>query len=126
TLVNRAGVNISADDLGAQVLFDTDKDGLNEIIDGWRTPIMFYRWPSANQELQGLNPALPGTTQATFADLQDPKGLLYAPSWFYSQNSPDKTYNYTYFQWLLHFISYPNPNSNQPPLYQILPNIPQE
>jgi hypothetical protein len=126
TLVNRAGINISADDLGAQVLADTDKDGLNEIIDGWRMPIMFFRWPSANEELRRLNPAIPGSTQATFADPQDPKGLLMAPSWVNSQNLPDKVNNPTYFQWMLHFISYPNPNSNQPPLYQILPPIPQE
>jgi prepilin-type N-terminal cleavage/methylation domain-containing protein len=120
TLVNRGGINLSADDLGAQAVADTDKDGLNEIIDGWRVPMMFFRWPVGNFELGALNPATPGSRESTFADPQDPNGLLVTPppystypnvintAWWVSQ-SRNK------FEWLLHSVSVPNSTPVVPP-----------
>jgi hypothetical protein len=131
TLVNRAGINISPDDLGAHVLADTDLDGLNEIVDGWRTPIMFFRWPFANQELQNLNPGSTGTT-ATFQDPQDSEGLLISPYPYSSYPTFVTGYNWwnsvgrINFEWLCHSLSVPNPNPPVPPLYLPWPPYPHE
>jgi hypothetical protein len=115
----RGGVVLNADDLGSSAVADTNKDGLQEIVDAWGTPIIFYRWPWANSELQGLNPAPAGSAETIFQDPEDPTGLLITPAWF---NNPQYR---LMFEWLCHSISYPNPNSPLPPLPP-LPPIPRE
>ncbi len=38
--------SVTAGDLSAREVRDTDKDGLLEFVDGWERPLRFYRWPT--------------------------------------------------------------------------------
>jgi hypothetical protein len=129
--VNRAGINVSADDFGASVLGDTNNDGLKEIVDGWKMPIMLFRWPYGNLELTNSNPAVPGSTQSFFADPLDTQGLLITPNPYttYPTPTPGAWWNSvdssgilsrSKFELLFHSISAPNPPV--PPLFT--PNPP--
>jgi prepilin-type N-terminal cleavage/methylation domain-containing protein len=88
--ISRGGSVLSPDQLGSFVA-DTDGDGINEIVDGWGSPLMFYRFawgtsppaamvipgsPGAPGGIQGLNPAPAGSKTAKLADPLDPGGLL--------------------------------------------------
>lgn len=47
TKTNVLGVPaISADDFLSSEVGDTDQDGLNEFIDNWGRPLVYYRWPT--------------------------------------------------------------------------------
>jgi prepilin-type N-terminal cleavage/methylation domain-containing protein len=74
---NRGGVRLSADDLPNTALSEISPGGPKLIIDAWAQPLVFYRWPTGNTELIGLN-----TTK--FADPLDPEGLLLNPTWYAS------------------------------------------
>lgn len=90
--INRGGVVLNEDNLGPY-LKDTDGDGLPELVDGWGTPIAFFRFPTQYPNLlstsgtKWLNPAKTGKG-ATYSDPLDPDGLLQATG----------SYDYTYFQ----------------------------
>jgi prepilin-type N-terminal cleavage/methylation domain-containing protein len=72
----RSGGTAGADDFGAT---SVDMVGQVEVlVDGWRKPLAFYRWPTDNAEVDGLGP--PNTT--TVRDPEDPDGQLMAPSWW--------------------------------------------
>jgi prepilin-type N-terminal cleavage/methylation domain-containing protein len=81
--MNRGGgASLNPDTLGANVT-DSDGDGVNEIVDGWGTPLFFFRfptpsnWPAGQNLLQSSNPS-PSTT---FADPLDPFGTLADSTW---------------------------------------------
>jgi prepilin-type N-terminal cleavage/methylation domain-containing protein len=127
---SRGGVMLNAEDLGSGALADTNKDGLQEIVDAWGTPIIFYRWPWANTDLQSLNPAVGGSAQSFFADPEDPTGLLITPNPFnpYPNLVQGAWFNTPYrliFEFLCHSVSAPNSNSPPPPLPP-LPPFPTE
>jgi len=108
--VSRGGSVLSPDQL-ASAAIDTDGDGVKEIVDGWRTPLAFYRFawgsspllPNAPQGIQGLNPAAAGAKTAKLADPLDPSGILL--TW---PNSPYRVGFETY----LHRIATPSNNAN--------------
>jgi prepilin-type N-terminal cleavage/methylation domain-containing protein len=105
--MNRGGgAFLNKDVLGSNVV-DTDNDGVKEIVDGWGTPLFFYRFPAPALTLpwvaqeQQVSPALsnyglgalagvpafspPSATiarNALFADPLDPDGTLMDPTWF--------------------------------------------
>jgi prepilin-type N-terminal cleavage/methylation domain-containing protein len=100
----RRGSTFNPDEgLGASGIRDTDGDGMPEIIDGWGRPILFYRWPSNNAEIQ---------TEAAkhykvlSLDLEDPDRTLMSQSWQVSTSliSGAKT-NGQMFEFLCHPIS---------------------
>jgi prepilin-type N-terminal cleavage/methylation domain-containing protein len=88
--VSRGGSALPPDQLGSYVT-DTDGDGVKEIVDGWRTPLVFYRFawgsgalpgrsgdpPQAPSGIQGLNPAPAGSKAARLGDPLDPAGALF-------------------------------------------------
>jgi prepilin-type N-terminal cleavage/methylation domain-containing protein len=79
---SRGGASLNFDDLGSNAVA-TDNSGYQKwIVDGWRTPIIYFRWATKNTELDGLNPAAPGTSQFTYRDPQDPTGALFDRNWW--------------------------------------------
>ena len=125
----RGGIVFNPEDLASNVVADTDLNGLNELVDGWRQPIVFYRWPFGNQELQNLNPAVPGSRESAFADPEDPEGRLVTPNPYnpYPTLVPGAWWTGTgrlYFEMLCHSVSLPNPPV--PPLFQPNPPFPKE
>jgi prepilin-type N-terminal cleavage/methylation domain-containing protein len=51
---------------------------LKMFIDAWQQPLVFYRWPAGNAEVDASNPAGPSVA---FRDPLDPDGLLQDPAW---------------------------------------------
>jgi type II secretory pathway pseudopilin PulG len=72
----RGGIAFNSDNMGTGAVGDTDNNGLLEILDGWKRPIRFFRWPTGNSEVDRLNPAPLGSKSYSFRDPQDPDGLL--------------------------------------------------
>jgi prepilin-type N-terminal cleavage/methylation domain-containing protein len=77
---SQGGVRLSADDLPNTALSEVSPGGPKMIVDSWGRPLAFYRWPTGNAELIGLN-----TTK--FADPLDPEGLLLNPNWYNTTNA---------------------------------------
>jgi prepilin-type N-terminal cleavage/methylation domain-containing protein len=72
----RSGGTAGTDDFGAT---SVDMVGQVEVlVDGWRKPLAFYRWPTGNDEVDGLGPS-PNTT---VRDPEDPDGQLMNPTWW--------------------------------------------
>jgi hypothetical protein len=76
---SRGGVRLSTDEIPANALSEISAGGPKMYIDAWGLPLSFYRWPTGNSELLGLN-----TTK--FADPLDPEGLLLNPNWYNNPN----------------------------------------
>jgi prepilin-type N-terminal cleavage/methylation domain-containing protein len=72
--VKKGGVDLTPDQIG-YAADDTDKDGVKELIDGWRKPFVFTRFTLAP------NPAT-GGANVKFADPLDPEGLLLSNTWY--------------------------------------------
>jgi hypothetical protein len=71
---------VSEDVLGSATIADSKWSGLSQLVDAWGQPLAFYRYPTANTELDKLNPAATGPgTKAR--DPLDPTGLLMDPGW---------------------------------------------
>jgi len=60
--------------LSAAEVRDSDGDGLKEVVDAWGNPLVFYRWPVDNPDIQPK-------TSTVNADPQDPDGFLLSGSW---------------------------------------------
>jgi len=74
---HRRGMNFDVDkELSSADVSVDSTSGLKQIVDGWGRPLVFVRWPSANEE---LNPNR--KPQPKFNDPQDPEGLLQNPKW---------------------------------------------
>ncbi len=81
---NRKGVVLNLESLPTNAIADTDNDGLKEIIDGWGTPLAYYRWPTSSSGNQPPNPAAGNPRGQRFADPLDPDGQLLNPAWYTS------------------------------------------
>jgi prepilin-type N-terminal cleavage/methylation domain-containing protein len=64
---------------------DTDGDGQLELVDAWGKPLLFYRWPAGNPDVQALRPTT-GIAQQ-FPDPLDPTGKLFASFWNNNTNA---------------------------------------
>ena len=114
---NRGGVVLSTDDIKGLVE-DTNTDGILELIDGWRNPMLFYRTPTGNIELEGSNPAQSGTRAGRYRDPIDPDGLLMDRSWNNFPNWNPANSQIRTFEALLHPIH----TGTTLPLYQPISN----
>jgi hypothetical protein len=93
----RGGIVFNFDDLGPNAIA-TDGNGTKYITDSWRKPVVYFRWPTANPDVDALNPAQ-NNQQLTFRDPQDPKGLLMDQTWWSAKRT---AFENTYW---LHSIS---------------------
>jgi len=95
---DRSGTQFNVDSALAKSEVATDTgSGLKYIVDGWGSPIAFYRWPYGN-----VDPTFGYTGQiqnGTTNDLEDPEGLLADTGWNTAQFkalchpvSPGKSY----------------------------------
>jgi hypothetical protein len=92
------GIKLSADQLGASSIRDFSNDGpnlmvlqgLQGIADDWGKPLVYYRWPTNNPEVNALGP----TTTTKGRDPQDPQGLLMNSAWL---ATPGRTQFQTWF-----------------------------
>jgi prepilin-type N-terminal cleavage/methylation domain-containing protein len=82
------GNSFSEERFGANALgSDPGVVGMKKFVDGWGNPLVFYRWPAANAELDNssplgvYNPVSPIGTKTWFRDPLDPEGLLESPDW---------------------------------------------
>ncbi len=96
---SREGVSFNFDTLGSNAVASDITGNEKWIVDGWRTPIRFFRWPTGSVELDQLNPAAPGSAQASFRDPQDPTGTLLNLSWWMDNHQFPSTASPPY-QWL--------------------------
>src|SRR5262249_39905345 len=100
---SRNGIAFNSDNVGTGAVGDTDNNGLQEIVDGWKRPLRFWRWPTGNNEIDALNPAQPGNKSYSFRDPQDPGGLLLGPGFW--NNTHTAAMNGVYpFETLFHPI----------------------
>jgi prepilin-type N-terminal cleavage/methylation domain-containing protein len=85
---NRGGKGTNADDLLGTGVVATNAIGLKIINDAWEQPIVFYRWATANPEVDASGPAAnPNSNPPIIAarrDTQDPEGRLQDPNWFFN------------------------------------------
>jgi prepilin-type N-terminal cleavage/methylation domain-containing protein len=75
---------------------DTDGDGVPEIVDGWGTPVRFYRWPTdLIQSLVTQSSQMGGALNVLDAgnsnnqNTLDPEKILYTTEWLATQWSKD-------------------------------------
>lgn len=83
TAQNRRGSGVSADVLTSNEVGDVG--GVKMIVDGWGKPLLFYRCPTANAELN------PSSTAASSRDTLDPTNRLMDPSWNNAANKDTVT-----------------------------------
>jgi prepilin-type N-terminal cleavage/methylation domain-containing protein len=103
TTRSRGGKFFSADHFTSQEIGDTNGDGAPELIDGWGNPLMFYRWPTLNDDMAGIDPDKKGV------DPGDPLGALQANlSW----NTPTSSLCQQ-FESMCHLVRDPS-NGNVP------------
>ncbi len=77
--MSTGGGGTFTDTLGSNAT-DSDRDGVKEIVDGWGTPLFFFRFPTPSNSwplLQNSNPN-PGSP---YADPLDPLGTLMNSNW---------------------------------------------
>jgi prepilin-type N-terminal cleavage/methylation domain-containing protein len=123
---SRGGFSISPDDLGPDATADLIPPPpsaapnqlppnllptLRIIVDGWKKPVVFFRWAASNTELDTLNPATTGS-QFMFRDPQDPTGMLMNPAWW-SSSTPNYRSTFEGFLHPIHTIW--SPANSQPP-----------
>jgi prepilin-type N-terminal cleavage/methylation domain-containing protein len=125
----RKGHVISQDDLGTGAIGRGTYVGtapppsvdLQQIVDAWNNPIVFWRWPTANVEVTNSNPAsssaLPakgtGSVSQKFADPLDPSGTLQNPLWNNWTNYSNRMGVWA-FEMLLHSVHINPPPNNGP------------
>lgn len=81
TARGRRGVSLDEDLMNSLEKVDTDNDGIPELVDSWGTPLMFFRFPTGNLEVDNLCPATSGLG-VKFRDPLDPAGKLLSPLWY--------------------------------------------
>ena len=87
----RRGNPISSDDFGSQSV--KQFNGVDCLVDGWGTPLQFFRWPTGSGEVNGLAPPPQPTTSGaltpptTVRDQQDPDGLLLSNQWYLASDT---------------------------------------
>jgi prepilin-type N-terminal cleavage/methylation domain-containing protein len=117
----RKGASFDLNTLGANVTDGVYKDPTNgnvtlkQFVDGWGTGIRFYRWPTANGEVDALDPApATDTRYLTFRNPLDRDGLLMNASWW---GGPQRAT----FEGTLHSVSSPAGTAAQS--YYVIPVI---
>jgi prepilin-type N-terminal cleavage/methylation domain-containing protein len=87
-----SGQKLNPDDLGNSSLvnFSAGTGTLQALVDGWGSPVAFFRWPTANTDLNPGSLPQAGTNH----DLTDPQGYLTSTSWL---GSPYPSKNVTAF-----------------------------
>jgi prepilin-type N-terminal cleavage/methylation domain-containing protein len=77
----RHGLATAPDDFGSSVkTVMVGTTPVDYLVDGWGTPLNFYRWPTGSTELDALCPAgstLSNTASTIVRDPQDPDGRLF-------------------------------------------------
>lgn len=74
--VDRGGVKkLDRDTLGGAYVFDSNGDGIDELVDGWQKPLAFFRFATQHPDLPASNPQKSVKGQK-FADPLDPDGYL--------------------------------------------------
>jgi prepilin-type N-terminal cleavage/methylation domain-containing protein len=118
TTKSRGGKFFSADHFSSQQIGDSNGDGAPELIDGWGNPLVFYRWPTQNDDMPGINPDNKGSTQPVFQDPEDSTGTLQANvAW----NTPTNPLCQQ-FESMCHLVRDPN-NGNAPKSVYLTPVI---
>ena len=80
---NRGGKGTNIDDLLGPGILGTNAVGLKTVNDAWGSPIIFYRWATANAELDNSGPgptSVPAVLPAR-RDTQDEEGKLQDKNW---------------------------------------------
>jgi prepilin-type N-terminal cleavage/methylation domain-containing protein len=114
----RGGIITNLEDFGANAI-STAYDPVSRtiaykiLVDTWNKPIVFCRWPTANQEVDNSNPAKTGITATKFRDSEDPTGKLLDAAW--------NNANWNTFEngWQLHSIR----KNNAPYAYYTTPVV---
>lgn len=86
------GANIR---FGSAELADTDEDGLPELVDGWKKPLRFYRWPT-----RLVRPNGPGTA-VTSTDLAIAQLVLGSVSPDRFSQDPDDSMTELFTRWIV-------------------------
>jgi hypothetical protein len=82
----RGGSSLTQDALGSMV---ADGAYLNpqgtpiavkHLVDAWGAPVVYFRWPTGNPEVDASNPSRTGAN-SLYRDPEDPEGLLLDASW---------------------------------------------
>jgi prepilin-type N-terminal cleavage/methylation domain-containing protein len=134
TLSPKSGLVANAEDFGLNALRDTNSDGLQELIDGYGTPIVYFRWPWNNSEMTGspgyfpavaggtpgLNPATAEPYLSSFKDPQDKEGLLLNMNW---NNNSTNAANVTTFETICHAVHDWSQSNYTPAAYYMVPAV---
>jgi prepilin-type N-terminal cleavage/methylation domain-containing protein len=124
----RKGVTFDLNSLNTAIgdgMYPDPANGLvriKQLIDAYGTPLNFYRWPTANTELDGLNPNKsdprygPAPTFGGFQDTLDTDGTLLMPAWWSGSNR-------TTFELKCHSLSKSVGGTTIPYAYFTLPTI---
>jgi prepilin-type N-terminal cleavage/methylation domain-containing protein len=77
-----------------------------QIVDAWNQPIVFWRWPIGNPDVENSNPAFGASLAQKFRDPLDPEGLLVQSSWNNWNNY--RTYQGVWaFELMFHWVHWP-------------------
>jgi hypothetical protein len=137
TLSGTSGLVINTDDFGPQAIRDTNADGLQEIVDAYGTPIVYFRWPWANHDMTGdpgyfpasttvvygpgLNPATVEPYKSSFKDPQDKEGQLLKASWNPVTGGPSASV--TSFEGICHQVHDATAATYTPASYYMVPAV---
>jgi len=86
-LRSRGGTSFNFDNVGSNAVATDNSGYQNWLVDGWRTPVIYFRWPTKNVELDHLNPATLGMKQYTYRDPEDPDGALFNRTWWINNHN---------------------------------------
>jgi prepilin-type N-terminal cleavage/methylation domain-containing protein len=122
TAQSRHGRLTNKELFGTQAIQDPENDGVPKLVDGWGHPLVFYRWATANPELDALNVNNSGSTRPPFQDPCDQQGRLMADNW---NNQPNSTAGAgcKQFELIFHFIHDPNNPTYTPRSWYLIPVI---
>jgi len=108
---DRSGMSLNTDMIGSDSIKST-QNGLPYLADAWEQPLAFYRWPTANSEVNQLNKSTTAMT-AIKRDAQDPEGKLMDPSWRYDATTGKLSAGATKFLQTIHDLT-SDPNNKIP------------
>jgi prepilin-type N-terminal cleavage/methylation domain-containing protein len=107
----RGGAGTIASKLGTDTIKPAG-NGLNMIVDAWGTPIIFYRWPTLNPEVDASNAGQ--GRELTLRDAQDESGRLVDSGWWSSPGLDQPILRFQ-FEANLHLVSKVAPGKVQTP-----------
>jgi prepilin-type N-terminal cleavage/methylation domain-containing protein len=109
--VGVSGQKFNPEDFGANAFpsFRAGNGNLQALVDGWGSPLAFFRWPTGNPDLNP-NGARPGTSN----DSTDREGYLTSPTWLASSSWTSN------FKSAIGYTPPPNPGG-APQSYRLVP-----